>query len=554
MQASPRIDDDSRRAPTGVQAGEAGAPAPRIYWDGVSIIVCTYNRRALLQGLIESLLPQLPVAYPLEVIIVDNNCSDGTGAYARRLEADHPSFIYLHEPRQGLSHARNAGATAARHGFLLYLDDDAVLPPHYLATLGRRLAENDPDFFGGPLYPLYVDPKPAWFPESLEIRKKTERSGFDDNIVLTGANYGVRKSVLQRVGGFDPEFGMTGGKVGMLEERLVIEAYRRLVAPEDQKIYYGLDNFILNTTPKGRMRVGFQLQRIWIGNAQFMRWCLGQGIRTPRLLLDRVWSAFWGEVWAVLRAAPEIWRRRRDEPERAMLALVKLTYRSADLAGALGFVLTDLGRVRRRLAAAPREDRPLRITLFTLASPGKDGREPPDIAALRAAVAGKAILEVVPIASLSDDRIRLAASARNLRAQDLILTDSPKAARALSVLRGPRPHLQIVLWMHDAKPMNYLKSLQNFWEKRQGVVGRLWRDRALFAEADQVICGASWLAKPFARMLVPMRACVVIPQAPRPAASPKEARAQDAARARIARGWAAVIDRARIWAPRRLSP
>ncbi len=465
---------------------EQGAGAS-VYRDGVTVVVCTFNRQAMLRTLAESILPQLPVAYPLEILVVDNNSTDDTASVARALAADHAAFTYLFEPRQGLSHARNAGAAAARHGFLLYLDDDAVLPPHYLATLGRRLAEHDPDFFGGPLYPLYLDPKPDWFPESLEIRKKAARSGFDANIVLTGANYGVRKSVLQKVGGFDPHYGMSGGKVGMLEERLVIETYRRLTPARDQKIYYGLDNFILNATPAKRMRVGFQLKRIWIGNAQFMRYCLEQGIRSPGLVFERVWRAFWGELLTVGRAAPGLWRGRAEAPDKPMLALVKLTYRGADLMGALGFFLGDFGRVRRRRETEPREARPLQVTLFTLAK--LDTSEPPDVTALRDALGDLAVLQVLSIAGKSDDDIRNLAGGGNLRAQDLILTDTPKAARALSVLRGPRPHLQIVLWMRDPKPVNYLKNLRNFWDKRRGAMGRLVRDRALFAQADQVIAG-----------------------------------------------------------------
>jgi glycosyltransferase involved in cell wall biosynthesis len=176
-------------------------PATLAYPAGVTVIVCTYNRRRELEGLVQTILPQLPVvAYPLEILIVDNNSSDGTAEYAKALADQHPSVRYLFEPKQGLSHARNAGAAAARHGFLMYLDDDALLPAHYLPTLGPRLAQHDPDFFGGPLYPLYLDPKPDWFPESLEIRKKAAQSGFHNSIVLTGANYGVRKSVLDRVG------------------------------------------------------------------------------------------------------------------------------------------------------------------------------------------------------------------------------------------------------------------------------------------------------------------------------------------------------------------
>ena len=530
---------------------DQGAAAPAVsYPGGVSVIVCTYNRRPLLEKLADSLRPQLVVDYPLEIIVVDNNSGDGTAAYAQALAAENPAFVYLFEPRQGLSHARNAGAAAARHEFLLYLDDDVLLPPHYLPTLGRRLARHDPDFFGGPLYPLYVDPKPDWFPESLEVRKKAARSGFDDNIVLTGANYGVKREVLKRVGGFDPAYGMTGGKVGMLEERLVIETYRRLVPPEEQKVYYGLDHFILNDTPARRMTLGFQLKRIFIGNAGFIRWSLEQGVRSPGLLLERVWRAFWGEMAVAARQAPSLWRERRKEPERPMLALVKLTYRAADLWGALGFFASDFGRVARRRKARGAEARPLRAALFTAggSAPARKGRPAPDaaeIGALAKAMAGLMTLEVVSVGDVSDDRIREIAGAMNLRALDLLITDSPKAARALAVLRGPRPHLQILLWIRDPKPFNYLKTPRHLWDKRQGLLQRLSRDRALVREMDQVVLNAAWLDGPLARLLLPMPRRTVIPAlAPNPEAPSDSA----------IRCWSTVIEDARLWSPRRLAP
>jgi hypothetical protein len=511
-----------------------------VYADGVSILICTYNRRPFLEKLLDSIKAQLPVAFPFEAVIIDNNSRDGTAGYAKAAAEADPVFRYVFEGRQGLSHARNAGSRAARHGFLLYLDDDAVLPPHYLATLGRLLAEHDPDFLGGPLYPLYLDPKPDWFPESLEIRKKTERSGFDQDVTLTGANYGVKKSVLAAVGGFDPRYGMTGGKVGMLEERLVIETYRRITPADRQKIFYSLETFILNATPAHRMTVKFQLERIFAGNSQYVAWCLAQGIRSPGLLLQRVWRAFWGEVGAVAKATPKLWRERRSDPEKPMLALVKLTYRGADLWGALGFFLSDFGRTRRRRLAETPERRPLRITVFA-----SSGLKPEEGEDLRAALGEGAEIEVVPIGDGSDDQIRKIAAETNLRATDLVLTDSPKAARALSVLRGPRPHLQLVLWIRDPKPFNYLKSPRHFWEKRAGWRARLARDRALVREVDQVVCGAAWLTLPLARLLLPLPGAVTAP-----ALQTGKGKLHPAA----VEAWTKVVEAARAWAPRRLAP
>ena len=510
---------------------------------GVSVLICTYNRLPFLKKLAASIQDQLPAAYPLEIVVVDNNSSDGTAEFARDLAGRQPAFRYLFEGRQGLSHARNAGAKAAAHDFLLYLDDDALLPPHYLATLGRLLAEHDPDFLGGPLYPLYLDPKPAWFPESLEIRKKTARSGFDQDVTLTGANYGVKKSVLAKVGGFDPRYGMTGGKVGMLEERLVIETYRRITPSEQQKVYYSLELFILNATPARRMTLRFQLERIFVGNAGYVTWRLTQGVRSPGQLLRRVWRAFWGEVGAVAKSAPGLWRDRRSDPEKPMLALVKLTYRGADLWGALEFFLTDFGRTRRLRAAEAPESRPLKATLF--ASTGLTSQEIDD---LKAALQGHADIEVAPIGDGSDDKIRGLAARTNLRATDLVITDSPKAARALTVLRGPHPHLQALLWIRDPKPLNYLKSLSHFWDKRAGWPQRLARDRALVREVDQVVCNAAWLTGPLARTLLPLPRAVVAPPLRRPG---KDGKALDAG---AVDGWRRVIGAARVWAPRRLQP
>jgi hypothetical protein len=332
---------------------------------------------------------------------------------------------------------------------------------------------------------------------------------------------------------------MTGGKVGMLEERLVIETYRRLTPPEQQKIYYSLETFILNHTPARRMTAKFQLTRIFIGNAGFVRYCLEQGIRSPQLMLERVWRAFWGEVWAVAKATPGLWRDRKTEPERPMLALVKLTYRGADLWGAMEFFAADWGKVARRRRSEGGEARPLRGVLFTAAS--KPTSEMTD---LSEALADRLELQIVSIAGKSDDHIRNAASAMNLRALDLVLTDSPKAARALAVLRGPRPHLQLVLWISDPKPLNYLKTLKHLWDKRAGAVGRLARDRSLVREVDQVVVSAAWLTRPLARFLLPMPRAVIA--APLPA--------KGGAREQVLATWRGVIDEARLWAPRRLSP
>jgi hypothetical protein len=209
--------------------------------------------------------------------------------------------------------------------------------------------------------------------------------------------------------------------------------------------------------------------------------------------------------------------------------------------------------VRQRRLAEGAEERPLRATLFTVLKDGQIKADPPDLQGLRQAFEGRGVLNIVSVAGLADDDIRDLANGLNLRAEDVLLTDMPKAVRALAPLRSSRPHLQIVLWLRDPKPLNWLKSWKNFWERRAGMLERIRRERVLFRPADQVIVSASWLERGLARWLLPMRRRVFAPTLGK-AKTPKEERAMAAARAQALAVWGEVIDQARIWSPRRLAP
>lgn len=510
-----------------------GFPTPEV---SVSLIVCTYNRRLLLQRLIESILPQLDTDFAVELLIVDNNSRDDTAQYVKSLAASDPRVRYVRETRQGLSHARNGGAVAAAYPFLMYLDDDAVLPPDYLATLGRLLKEHDPDFLGGPVYPLYADPKPDWFPESLEIRKKASESGFHNEITLSGGNYGIRKSILQAIGGFNPDYGMTGGKTGMLEERLVVEAYRRRTPPDRQKIYYSLDNYILHHTPRSRMRLKFQLKRIFIADYQYVDYCLQYGVRSPGLLFGVYRRRLLETLRQTMAAAPQLWRQRRSAPEKPVLALVKLTYRVANFAAAARFLLTDFGEVGRR-RRHDHERRPLRIAFLTTETVPPGAAEPstqaPDMEPLLAELYGCNEIELIGLQKKTNDQIRAAVRDLNMRSLDLILTDSAKAAAAVQVHRADIPRMQIVLWIRDPAAFDYLSGLDALRKKAPDLEARFARDKTAVSSADQLVLGPGVRLNRLARFALGARSIRQLGQDP-------------------AAEWREVLDAVRVWAPFRL--
>lgn len=102
----------------------------------VSVIIPAYNAEAWLPRAVASALAQDGVTF--EVILVDNNSTDGTYALLEALAREHPTLMTLaRETRQGSAAARNHGLRLARGEWVQFLDaDDELLP----GKLARQLA------------------------------------------------------------------------------------------------------------------------------------------------------------------------------------------------------------------------------------------------------------------------------------------------------------------------------------------------------------------------------------------------------------------------------
>lgn len=90
---------------------------------GISYIITTYNRNALLQKAIEAIIAERIL--PSELIVVDD-CSTQVVAVAAFAKATFGKDIRVIRNAQnmGVIGARNVGIRAAKYDFLLFLDDD----------------------------------------------------------------------------------------------------------------------------------------------------------------------------------------------------------------------------------------------------------------------------------------------------------------------------------------------------------------------------------------------------------------------------------------------
>lgn len=111
----------------------------------LTIVIPAYNEERYLAACLKSIAGQS--VKPDEVIVVDNNSTDGTVQAARRFD-----FVtILSEPIQGALFARNRGFAAARSDIIARLDADSVLPARWVGRVKQEFASPDTAAVTGPV-------------------------------------------------------------------------------------------------------------------------------------------------------------------------------------------------------------------------------------------------------------------------------------------------------------------------------------------------------------------------------------------------------------------
>jgi len=181
----------------------------------LSLIVPTYNRAAQLYKSIPTFLSQDLSPNQYEIIVVDNNSTDDTPEVVRKLFVDaRCQCTYVHEPNQGLHHARNRGIKEAVGDIAVFGDDDILATSGWLSALAREFSENPNTGVAGRRI------RPEWDEEPPEWVFDYGSSGFhgvfafldlgDDRLILKdgsvfGCNFAVRKDLVVKTGGSYPD-------------------------------------------------------------------------------------------------------------------------------------------------------------------------------------------------------------------------------------------------------------------------------------------------------------------------------------------------------------
>jgi GT2 family glycosyltransferase len=128
------------------------------------------------------------------------------GAFAKGLGATYDSeFRFLETDRQGFVPGYILGAASALGDWLLFFDDDTVVPPGFMSRFLELIETTDLDVLGLAAMPL---PDDAYFSQSIRFLELALRRSLDRPIAIWMSQMACRRVHYEALGGFRLEHGL----------------------------------------------------------------------------------------------------------------------------------------------------------------------------------------------------------------------------------------------------------------------------------------------------------------------------------------------------------
>jgi GT2 family glycosyltransferase len=297
------------------QLGAGLAPA---FPTDVTVAICTWTplRWDWVRIAIDSVASQQPP--PREILlVVDHNPE----LAARAREELHGVRVLESEGERGISGARNTCLRASLSAVTVFLDDDAVARPGWLAGLVAPYQDPDVISTGGSIYPLWPGRAPRWMaPEFYWVVGCTYRGLPETTSPIRnpiGASMSMLTAPAIEIGGFDSSVGRIGFLPAGCEETEL--AIRLTQLRPQSKVIYVPDSAVDHHVSTQRVKVRYLLNRCWkegISKAITVRLVGAQSglqlerrhaaVTIPAALFREVRGALRGDVGAAARAATTV--------------------------------------------------------------------------------------------------------------------------------------------------------------------------------------------------------------------------------------------------------
>lgn len=295
----------------------------------ISVVVCTRDRHDIVGQAVESIARCEHPQFDLHVI--DQSTSDRTRKIVEEMAQRHHAACpihYHHLEIAGLARARNAGLRRSDGEIVAVTDDDCLVPSDWLTRIEAAFAQ-DPqaDLLYGQ---VLVDksfarslPRGHYVPKLVfkQPERLCKHGSRGYKVFGMGANMAVRRSLLDRIGGFDEALGVGGPLRASEDFDFAYRTYRAgraiLLLPDVTVLHYGV---------RSPEQLPDTMRNYGIGDGAFYAKHIRCGdLYALRLFIVRL-VAVWGrELTRALRKG----NRRRDPYPRALVAGVRESARFA---------------------------------------------------------------------------------------------------------------------------------------------------------------------------------------------------------------------------------
>ncbi len=176
----------------------------------LSIVIPAYNEEKNIDECLACVEREIGRSTDIEVIVVNNASTDST----RERVLTHPSVILVDEPQKGIVHARAAGYAKSSGALIANIDADSRMPEGWITRVRHEFMDEQLMALSGPyIYydaPLYIRFFTRIFYIAGYIINVFNKVFFKNASMLQGGNYVLRRTALERIGGYDTSIAFYG--------------------------------------------------------------------------------------------------------------------------------------------------------------------------------------------------------------------------------------------------------------------------------------------------------------------------------------------------------
>ena len=119
----------------------------------VSVIIPTHNNELYIEKAIKSVINQT-FKGPIEILVLNDNCTDNTDAIVEKLVKDNSNIHYLHVNNRCEGRTRMDGIKNAKGEYIMWLDGDDYYHPEMVEKMYNAITKNDADLANCSLYTI----------------------------------------------------------------------------------------------------------------------------------------------------------------------------------------------------------------------------------------------------------------------------------------------------------------------------------------------------------------------------------------------------------------